>query len=66
MAGSLPVVGSYHVLHCVQILGTLRVAVILSQVCCCEAVLVPDTQVNPVHNKDLTALKNRQNRSESC
>lgn len=52
--------GSYHVLHCAQILGTLQVAVIFSQVCCCEAILVLDTQVHPVHYEDLTALKDRQ------
>lgn len=48
---------SYHVLHSAQIFGTLGVAVVLSQVCSCEAVLVPDAQVHPIDHKDLTALE---------
>lgn len=48
---------SYHVLHSAQILGTLGVAVVFSQVCCCEAVLVTDAKVHPIDHKDLTALR---------
>lgn len=48
---------SYHVLDSVQILGTLGVAVVFGQVCCCETVLVLDAQVHPVDHKDLTALE---------
>lgn len=53
---------SYHVLHSAQILGTLGVAVVLSQVCCCEAVLVLDAQVHPIDHKDLTALGSETDR----
>lgn len=52
-----PSCASYHVLHSAQILGTLGVAVVFCQVCCCEAVLVLDAQVHPIDHKDLTALE---------
>lgn len=55
---------SYHILHSAQILGTLGVAVVFSQVCCCEAVLVPDAQVYPVNHKDLTALESDMRETE--
>lgn len=48
---------SYHVFHCAQILGTLGVAVVFSQVRSCEAVLVPNAQVHAVYHKYLAALK---------
>lgn len=56
---------SYHVLHSVQILGTLGVAIVFGQVCCSEAILVPYAQVNSINNKDLTALKSRQRKFQS-
>ncbi|TNN76542.1 hypothetical protein EYF80_013192 [Liparis tanakae] len=55
---------SYHVLHIVQILGTLGVAVVFSQICCCETVLVPDAQVHPIDHKDLTALERDKRATE--
>lgn len=51
---------SYHVFHCAQILGTLGVAVVFSQVRSCEAVLVPNAQVHAVYHKYLTALRSRK------
>lgn len=56
---------SYHVLHCAQILGTLRVAVVFSQVCCCEAVLVPDAQIDAVDHEDLTALESHKTETDN-
>lgn len=56
---------SYHVLHSAQILGTLGVAVVFSQVCCCEAILVPDAQVDTIDHKDLTALQMKKRRQRN-
>lgn len=47
-----------------QILGTLRVAVVFSQICCSETVQVPDGQVHPVDYEDLTALENNTRATE--
>lgn len=55
---------SYHVLYSAQILGTLGVAVVFGQVCCCEAVLVPDAQVHTIDHKDLTALESGMREAE--
>lgn len=55
---------SYHILHGAQVLGTLRVAIVFSQVCSWEAVLVPDTQVHPINHKNLTTLDSVVRNSE--
>lgn len=49
--------GTNHVLHSAQVLGTLRVSVVLRQVCRREAILVSDGQVHTVHHQDLAALR---------
>lgn len=46
----------YHVLHGAQVLGTVAVAIVVSEVSCCVAILVTDAEVGTVHHQDLAAL----------
>lgn len=55
--GVLPTPSSlYHVLHGAQVLGAVAVAVVVSEVSCCVAILVTDAEVGTVHHQDLAAL----------
>lgn len=52
----------YHVLNSAEVLGTVVVPIVVSEIGSCIAIMVPHPQVNAIHNEDLAALEGNDKR----